>query len=80
MKKVFRNKERNRRASAATHVPSARDRWGVSLRAVVRHFERLSSRRALLAAAIPLRCAPFDGASFAFAPLRSGQASPFGNV
>ena len=25
---------------------------------------------------IPLRFAPFDRASFAFAPLRSGQASP----
>ena len=30
-----------------------------------------------MAAAIPLRFAPFDRASFAFAPLRSGQASPF---
>ena len=39
---------------------------------VVRHFELLSSRRALLAAEISLRFAPFDKAQ--------DKASPFENV
>ena len=40
---------------------------------VVRHFELLSSRRALLAAEISLRFAPFDKAQDRLPPLKKGD-------